>query len=263
VRTLTFPLAATTMEFLATFGNAFGTAGSTAYSQYANLPLLQLVSVTGIWGLTFLVSWLAPVVNEIWEGGLRRRRLAGESTPAAGRRAAVALFCLALAGASLFGGIRLAFAAPDAATVRVAAVAPHRGLSESAYSAPRLRPGVPAERRADQDERFALPLDDLFERSTREARAGARIVAWSEAAALVLAEDREAVIQRVAQLAAQQRIYLQISMIMLLDVDGTDGGPVNENHAVMLGPTGMSCGTTSSPSPHRETDTRQGQASCL
>jgi apolipoprotein N-acyltransferase len=238
VRTLTFPLAATTIEFLATFGNAFGTAGSTAYSQYANLPLLQLVSVTGIWGLTFLVSWLAPVVNEIWEGGPRRRQMAGESTPTTGRRPAVAVFCLTLTGASLFGGIRLAFAAPDAATVRVAAVAPDRGLSESAYSAPRLRPGAPAERRADQDERFALLLDDLFERSTREARAGARIVAWSEAAALVLAEDQEAVTQRAAELAAQQRIYLQISMIVLLDTEGTDGGPVNENHAVMLGPDG-------------------------
>ena len=46
-RTLVFPLAATAAEFLATLGNPFGTAGSVAYSQYANLPLVQLVSLTG------------------------------------------------------------------------------------------------------------------------------------------------------------------------------------------------------------------------
>src|SRR3712207_8758251 len=52
-RIMVFPAAVTTAELVATVGNPFGTAGSTAYSQYAGLPLLQLVSVTGIWGLTF------------------------------------------------------------------------------------------------------------------------------------------------------------------------------------------------------------------
>ena len=110
-----------------TFGNPFGTAGSVAYSQYANLPLLQLVSVTGIWGLTFLVSWLAPVVNELWERGL---------SPRAARVVAAVLFVAALCAALVFGGIRLAFPGPDAATVRVAALAPDRELSDLAYAAP-------------------------------------------------------------------------------------------------------------------------------
>ena len=73
-RTLVFPAAVTTAELLGTIGNPFGTAGSTAYSQYGSLPLLQLVSVTGIWGLTFLVSWLAPVVNQSGRRVGRTRR---------------------------------------------------------------------------------------------------------------------------------------------------------------------------------------------
>ena len=71
-RTLVFPTASTAIEFLTTVGSPFGTAGSTAYSQYASLPLVQLVSLTGIWGLTFLVCWFASVVNEMWESGLNR-----------------------------------------------------------------------------------------------------------------------------------------------------------------------------------------------
>ena len=95
-RTLVLPAAVTTVELLGTIGNPFGTAGSTAYSQYASLPLTQVVSVTGIWGLTFLVSWLAPVVNEIWEHGIVGRDV----------RRATALFIAAVVGAVFFGGAR-------------------------------------------------------------------------------------------------------------------------------------------------------------
>jgi apolipoprotein N-acyltransferase len=228
-RVLVFPAAVTTLELLGTFGNPFGTAGSTAYSQYASLPLLQLVSVTGIWGLTFLVSWLAPVVNELWERGPGDRtvRLGG------------ALFVAALCAVLLFGGARLAFGAPAGETVRVAAMAPDRELSTLAFSAPPLRPGTAAERAAARDRHFTPVLDDLFARSEREARAGARIVTWSEAAALVLEEDLEATLARAARLAEQEQLYLQVSMIVLLrDAGRADGPSVNENHAVLLDPRG-------------------------
>lgn len=225
-RTLVFPLAVTVAELVSTLGNPFGTAGSTAYSQYSNLPLLQLVSVTGIWGLTFLVSWLAPVVNEVWERGTRDRstRLAG------------GLLVAALLGALLFGGSRLAFQAPTAPTVRVAALAPDRALSDLAYSAPTLRPGTPGERARVRDDHLTPVLDDLFSRSAREAEAGAKIIAWSEAAARVLEEDESAVVADAARLAEEQGVYLQISMMVLLA--GDDATAVNENHAVLLDPRG-------------------------
>ncbi len=238
VRTLTFPLAATSIEFMATFGNAFGTAGSTAYSQYSSLTLVQVASVTGIWGLTFLVSWLAPVVNEVWEARKRPRPPSGGSAGSGVRRGVIAAFCLGILAVSLFGGARIAFAAPNDTTVRVAALAPDRDLSVAAFSAPRLRPEQPEQRSAVSDERFAPLLDDLFARSQTEAKAGAKIVAWSEAAALVLVEDQRAVVRRAAELAAREGIYLQIAMIVLLNTDGSDGGTSNENHAVLLGPDG-------------------------
>jgi apolipoprotein N-acyltransferase len=227
-RVLVFPAAVTTTELLGTFGNPFGTAGSTAYSQYSSLPLLQLVSVTGIWGLTFLVSWLAPVVNELWERGPGDRTV----------RTAGALFVAVLSAVLTFGGARLGFGAPAGETVRVAALAPDRQLSERAYSAPRLRPGTGAERAAARDRHFTPVLDDLFARSQREARAGARIVSWSEAAARVLEEDQAAMIARAAQLAEREQVYLQVSMIVLLRDAGREGAPVNENHAVLLDPSG-------------------------
>ncbi|HYX50673.1 MAG TPA: hypothetical protein VE843_13070, partial [Ktedonobacteraceae bacterium] len=68
VATLVFPLAYTTIEYLGSFG-PFGTINSIANTQYGNLPLMQLVSVTGIWGITFLITWFAAVVNWAWERG--------------------------------------------------------------------------------------------------------------------------------------------------------------------------------------------------
>src|SRR5690242_6311757 len=65
VGTLVFPLAFTTLEYLSSFG-PYGSFYSIAYSQYGDLPLMQLVSVTGVWGLTFLLTWFAAVVN--WAG---------------------------------------------------------------------------------------------------------------------------------------------------------------------------------------------------
>ena len=212
-RTLVFPAAVTTVELLGTIGNPFGTAGSTAYSQYASLPLMQVASVTGIWGLTFLVCWLAPVVNEIWEHGIAGRDV----------RRATAVFVVALLTAMIFGGARLAFAGTATDEVRVAALAPDRELNDRAF--------------AERGVHLAPVLDDLFSRSEAEARAGAKIIAWSEAAAIVREADMRGVMNRAAELADTENVYLQLSMIVELTTPASNGD-VNENHAMLFGPDG-------------------------
>ncbi|HSR34177.1 MAG TPA: hypothetical protein VLY63_26725, partial [Anaerolineae bacterium] len=57
--TLGYPLAATTLEFLNIHTNPVGTWGATGFSQYGNLALMQLASVTGMIGITFLMGWFA------------------------------------------------------------------------------------------------------------------------------------------------------------------------------------------------------------
>ncbi len=212
-RTMVFPAAVTTVELLGTIGSPFGTAGSTAYSQYANLPLMQVVSVTGIWGLTFLVCWLAPVINEVWEHGVDGRDV----------RRSTALFVAALLAAMIFGGIRLAFAGPAREEVRVAALAPDRDLDERAS--------------AERGVNLAPVIDELFSRSEAEARAGAKIIAWSEAAASVREEDTRGVMNRAAELADTENVYLQVAMVVVL-TNPDRNGDVNENHAMLFGPDG-------------------------
>lgn len=56
VATLVFPLLQVSLEYINTVANPLGSWGSLAYTQHAFLPFLQLLSITGMWGLSFLIA---------------------------------------------------------------------------------------------------------------------------------------------------------------------------------------------------------------
>jgi apolipoprotein N-acyltransferase len=64
---LLFPTLVTAQEFLLYNELILGSNGSWAYTQASNPVLLQLVSITGLWGLTFLTTWFAATFNWAWE----------------------------------------------------------------------------------------------------------------------------------------------------------------------------------------------------
>ncbi len=51
-----FPTAWVTYEFLTAHFSSAGTLDSLAYSQMSFLPIIQIVSITGIWGISFLLA---------------------------------------------------------------------------------------------------------------------------------------------------------------------------------------------------------------
>ena len=61
-----FPVFFTTFEFLVIKFSPDGTAGSIAYSQSNFLPVIQIASVTGILGITFLVTFLPSAIAVAW-----------------------------------------------------------------------------------------------------------------------------------------------------------------------------------------------------
>src|SRR6266700_2943641 len=205
VATLVFPMAFTTVEYLSAFGPT-GTFTSIANTQYGDLPLLQVVSVTGIWGITFLITWFAAVGNWAWERGFAWPNVRG------GGLLYAAVLALVLRG----GGARLALFPPQATPVRVAGLSP----SQAAVAAfnKQLPPEIGAllaSGQATQADRalarsaFTTVDDDLLARSQQEARAGAKIVVWPEvspAGAFILQEDEPALIQRASALAKQAGI---------------------------------------------------------
>ena len=160
-------------EYGASFAPANGTAGSLAYTQERFLPILQVASLTGPWGITFLLLLFpSAVVSGLY---LRRRRL-----PQAAHVAGLAL--AVLAGAVLFGAIRLA--APNSQQhVKV-------GLLDTDTV-------VFADEAPDMQEL----IKSYAEQAERLARQGAKIVLMPEKTGLLLDSDTkimDLVLQSVA-----------------------------------------------------------------
>lgn len=214
--TLVFPAAATTLEYLLSFGD-YGTWGATAYTQQ-NLTLLQLTSLTGLWGVTFLMFWTASVANAAWEARFEWTRV----------RPSALLYGGTLAAVLIFGSVRLSTSSTDA-TVTVAAVTGTRHAGNFLSSVDMN--DLPAFR----DSMRAVQQDYLT-RTRQAARQGVRVVAWPEAAVPVLASDESQLIDRGRALARNRQIHLAMTLTVFPS-DSTESRI--ENKIIWLDPEGQ------------------------
>jgi apolipoprotein N-acyltransferase len=226
--TLVFPLAVTTVWYLnAALNPSGGTMLNPAYSQYGDLPLLQLVSVTGLWGINFLMSWLASVVNWAWEHGFAWSKVRWGLMLYGGLRA------LGLVG----GGARLAFFAPQAATVRIAGITAqhyHKLLPSANFGALLDEKTTEAQRQAIRPV-LARVDENLLMLSQQEARAGAKVVVWPESGAAVLQEDEAAFVQQAQTVAQSSGIYLDMGLGVILP---SQQPPFGRDESVLIDPSG-------------------------
>ena len=212
--TLVFPLALTALDFLVMTLNPIGSFGAQAYRLYGNPALMQLLSVTGMWGLAFLVNWFAPIVNWAWECSF--------DWPKIWR--GLAIFGSIMLLVMVYGSARLVFSPAPAGTVRVASltVVELKELSASLDDREAFR-------RKTGDAR-----DRYFEQTIREARAGAQIVLWPEGAGMGFVEDEDALIARGKEVAAQEGIYLAIPLTTIYE----DPNRLVENKLIIVDPAG-------------------------
>jgi len=211
--TFVYPLAATTLEFLFIHTNPLGTWGATGFTQYGNLPLMQLASVTGMIGITFLMGWFASVANWAWENRTRVGQI----------RWGLAVYGSVLAVVYIFGSLRLNLAPTSETdeTVRVAGITAVSGLD------------YPSQ------EDFLLALESIqdayLSETVREAQAGAKVIVWHELAGFGPASEEARLIARAQEVARQSGIYLTIPL-------GTFYPPEvekpMENKVLLIDPTG-------------------------
>jgi apolipoprotein N-acyltransferase len=211
--TLVFPCAVTAVWYLYALVSPLGSMGNIADTQYGNLPLLQLLSVTGLWGIVFVMSWLASLTNWAWERGFAWPQV----------RSGVVLYGSLLALILLFGGARLTFFPVQGVTVRVAGVSPSPTLLAAAnkqvaqaFGAQVGMSGGTQAQREIYRQAYAPVNDELFSLSLQEARSGAKIIVWPETGAGVLQEDEAALIARASTLARTTGMYLDLGVGVLL-----------------------------------------------
>jgi apolipoprotein N-acyltransferase len=202
--TLVFPCAWVTMEWLVASFTPYGSWNSLAYTQHENLVLLQVISVTGLYGLSFLIAWFASIGCLVSEHGLHDRR---------GTRGAL-VFGAVMLVVLLGGGLRLALFSPRAPTVRIASLSsPDLDLFEGVEGGAAAAIGGQVSQagidrmRANADAIF----DDLLRRADLEARAGARIITWGETNSFSMKQDERAMMEAAADFARERSVYLGVA----------------------------------------------------
>ncbi|UCG60896.1 MAG: hypothetical protein JSV52_11275 [Candidatus Zixiibacteriota bacterium] len=224
VSTLVFPLAWTSMEFMMSIISPYATFGSLAYTQYGNLSLMQLASVTGIWGIVFVVTWFASVANWVWESGFSRERC----------KKTIAIYGTILVLIILLGGARLAIFPPDGDTVRIASITRSPSYRSQLNEAVYLR---------DKQAVSILERDHLLALSSRAAQLGAKIVFWQEYAVFFV-DDENAFVEPGRELARKENIYLGMAFSTVARNErGDPAGPGEpatppENKITMIEPSG-------------------------
>ena len=256
--TLVFPVTAVTIEYLMSLDPNQGTWGSIAITQYGNLPLMQLVSVTGIWGICFLIYWTASVINWIIEN----LETKNHTKAFFGFKIYASVVFIIL----LFGSISLipSFANTEK-QVRIAAItAPTTEMEEvikTAYKAETnnellnfsIRDIVPGTPRTSEvfsgldaffknakDQKFDPVHEELkqyhnvlFALSQREVDGGAKIVVWSEAAGMIFLEEKDEFIQRGQEFALNNQVYLVLGIS--IQIPDSEKG---DNLAITISPDG-------------------------
>lgn len=220
ISTLVFPFSWVTIEYFLSLSPTQSWF-SLAYTQHDNLALIQLVSITGIWGLSFLITWFASVVNWAWEQEF--------SLPVTWK--GVSLYLGILAFIALLGGAYLIFLPADSDTVRAAAITRSFDIDEEVIN---CKESVPEE---DFDdcilEMQKRSLAEFLEDSRQAANAGAKLIVWQENGIAVERADEANSIEQGWQFAMGGNVYLLMGVKMSAEEKTSD-----ENKVVLITPSG-------------------------
>jgi apolipoprotein N-acyltransferase len=216
--TLIFPLGVTALEFLTISANPMGSIGAQAYTQWNSPVLMQLVSITGMWGITFLMTWFASLINFAWERSFSWPNI----------RRSVAFYTGIMLVVLAYGNIRLAFPHEETGTMRV-----HGFIAADGHETkPEL---MAAQQESWQAYRsLSAEIQDLYLQGTlREAERGAQLIVWPENAVWLASEDELALISRSQAIARSKDVYIALGY----SVEYQDDSPY-ENKLIIIDPTG-------------------------
>ena len=196
--TFVLPLSAVSIYFLnSTFGIFKGTAHYYAFMQFGNLPLMQLLSLAGIWGSGFLIFWIASLINWIWESDFDWSRI--------GKGVLIYTGCLLVLLA--YGGIRTSprFYSYDEKTVKIAAINYETHTPDDVINMFKNR----------EFSNLETTIATIENRVNQAAKAGAKIITLQEFGILIPEDQKDFLVRKMRQIANDNQIYLVINYLYL------------------------------------------------
>ncbi|UCH65447.1 MAG: hypothetical protein JSW63_12720 [Ignavibacterium sp.] len=228
ISTLVFPIAAVTAEYI---NNLFyGSWASVAYTQFDDLSLIQISSVVGMWGVTFIVMWLASVANWILDNKFEWVAV----------RKGVLIYSITLLLVLIYGGLRLGIFPPQSNTVTIASFTATKEsenyLSEMEKRGFHSSIKMAEEDRAAQSVILNAVYDEVFEHNKELISSDVSLTIWPEALIKVLEEDEAAFIDRGKELATEKNVYLLLAYFV---IPKDNPGRLGENKSVFINPKGF------------------------
>ncbi len=110
ISTLVFPSVYILVDFITISTNPSGSYGTLVHTQ-TSLSLMQIISVTGIWGVIFIIMWTASIINWLWDNQFEKRKI----------YSAFLVFGIPFLVVILWGQFRLSHTI-DSPTVRIASI---------------------------------------------------------------------------------------------------------------------------------------------
>ncbi len=199
---------------------------SDSYTQYNNKILLQITTITGIFGITFIIFWTAAIA--IWV--LERKNRLGQYKK--NIFIYVGVMCLLF----LYGTFMINMTDSEAKSIRIAAVtvpvSDFLNNDEDVYNVFYTN-SFSNENRENARKKLSDITNELLLKTIQEAQAGAKIVFWSELNGAVLKEDEEILLERAKNTAKEQQIYLMVSLLVKTPYEN-----LKENKVVVFDPQG-------------------------
>jgi len=249
--TLIFPSSVVCIEYLLSLG--IGIWGNPSIAQYNHLDLIQITSLVGIYGISFLVAWLASVVNWMIVNGFEKKCV--QKGPV--------IYVIVFVAIVLYGGIRTRICPPGSETVKVAAVISDTDIHEVFHTW--------QEDFFELSKDYELEIPDAVFSSTRAIESqirltdealnsGARIVVWNEIALILKQDQRDSLLRRIGKLCEKHNAYVLTAF--LEKNHGALPKPF-DNKSVLVTPDGEIAWTylKSYPTPIEKLVINRGEAS--
>ncbi|MCG8572613.1 MAG: carbon-nitrogen hydrolase family protein [Spirochaetes bacterium] len=194
MKTLIFPTTAVALYYLETLIGPIDSIGIFyAFTQYGNLPLVQLLSLLGIWGMVFFVYWFAAMANWIWENQMEWQII----------KKGMIIYGVITVFVLLYGGIKTSslFFDYSGKTVRVAAVPMPLSAQESDNTMLEIL-----------NNRIFSPFESSIQKIEKQvqkaALANAQFAVFQEYSMLIPEEQENDLLEQLKRIARENHIYL-------------------------------------------------------
>lgn len=224
--TLVFPASFVLIEYL--FSLKYGMWGHSAIAQYSNLNLIQISSVFGLSGISFLVFWFASCVNWLIKYQFDHRRMR-KVTLIYGSVFVVVLF---------FGQLRIGLNPAPSETVKTAAIIGKTDIHQIVEDH--------RDKLTELSEDYNFPIPDSvfsdnetiewqFKKTSEAASQGAKIIVWNEISLFLNQDQVIHVLESVKKMCLNEKVFVLLSF---LEKNETELPKPFNNKSVLITPEG-------------------------